>query len=59
MNELAKKEAQDEQRIVAIAQENKRMSAPLARALEESKKLKAERERYLQDLDELDSVKVR
>eukprot|EP01138_Halocafeteria_seosinensis_P000034 gb/GECG01000034.1/.p1 GENE.gb/GECG01000034.1/~~gb/GECG01000034.1/.p1 ORF type:complete len:526 (+),score=119.49 gb/GECG01000034.1/:1-1578(+) len=57
VNELAKKEAQDEQRIVAIAQENKRMSAPLARALEESKKLKGERERYLQDLEELDNVK--
>lgn len=59
VNELAKKEAADERRIVAIAQENKRMSAPLAKALEESKRLRAERDRYLQELEELNSLKAK
>lgn len=51
--ELTKKEAADEKRIVGIAQENKRMSAPLARALEESRRLRQERDTYLEELEQL------
>jgi len=54
---LSKQEAADEKRIVGIAQENKRMSAPLARALEESRRLRQDRDKYLQELEQLRQFK--
>ncbi len=57
--ELARKDAADERRVVAIAQENKRMSAPLARRLEESRRLRAEKEAYLADLELLKRRKAK
>lgn len=59
VNELAQREQDDEKRIIAIAQENKRMSAPLARALEESARLKEEKAQYLQDMELLNKLKAR
>lgn len=59
VNTLATREAADEKRIIAIAQENKRMSAPLARALEESGRLKAEKATYLKEMELLNKLKAR
>jgi hypothetical protein len=55
--EMKKKEAADEKLMFEIAQENKRMSEPLKRALADVKQLRTEREAYRRDLEALQAVK--
>lgn len=59
VNELGRREQADEKRIVAIAQENKRLSGPLASALEEARKLRHDKEVYETELVALRDTKVR
>jgi len=57
LNDLSKQEEMDEKKIVFIAQENKKLSVPLAQALEDARALRAEKEAYERDLMELRDTK--
>jgi growth arrest-specific protein 8 len=57
-NDLSRKEALDEKKIVKIAQENKKLSGPLAQALDDARALRIEKEVYERELLELRDTKV-
>lgn len=56
--DLKKKEAGDERVMYAIAQENKKMSEPMRKALEEVRRLRDEREVYRADIQALHEAKA-
>lgn len=58
VEELKHREAADEKMMFSIAQENKRMSEPMRKALDDVKRLRAEREAYRKDLIELTETKA-
>lgn len=58
MDDLRSKEASHERSMFAIAQENKKMSEPMRKAIEEVKRLRDEREAYQKDLADLAEVKA-
>lgn len=58
VHDLKRQEEMDEKKIVSIAQENKKLSVPLAQALEDARALRAEKEAYESDLIELRDTKV-
>ena len=57
--EMKKKETLDEKQMFEIAQENKRMSEPLKKALQNVEILRKNREKYKQDMEELKNTKAR
>jgi len=57
--EMKKKEQQDEKMMFEIAQENKRMSEPLKKALEDVESLRKEKKKYKQDMDFLRNTKAK
>jgi len=57
--EMKKKEQLDEKSMFEIAQENKRMSEPLKKALQNVEILRTNREKYKQDMEELKNTKAR
>lgn len=58
VDDLRSKEATHERSMFAIAQENKKMSEPMRKAIEEVKRLRDEREAYQKDLADLAEVKA-
>lgn len=58
VEELKHREAADEKMMFSIAQENKRMSEPMRKALDDVKRLRTEREAYRRDLIELTETKA-
>lgn len=58
VEELRTKEALHERNMFSIAQENKKMSEPMRKAIDEVKRLKEEREAYRRDLQELAETKA-
>merc|ERR1712070_595595 len=57
--EMKKKEQQDEKMMFEIAQENKRMSEPLKKALQDVESLRKEKKKYKQDMDFLRNTKAK
>lgn len=57
--DMKKKEAQDEKLMFEIAQENKRMSEPLKRALQDVDRLRSNLDRYRLDKEELAKAKAK
>lgn len=55
---LRSKEALHERNMFSIAQENKKMSEPMRKAIEEVKRLREERTRYQEELQELAETKA-
>jgi len=58
VGEMKKKEQQDEKMMFEIAQENKRMSEPLKKALEDVKRLRNELDKYKSDMQTLRNTKA-
>ena len=58
VGEMKKKEQQDEKMMFEIAQENKRMSEPLKKALEDVKRLRNELDKYKKDMQTLRNTKA-
>lgn len=58
VDDLRSKEALHERSMFTIAQENKKMSEPMRKAIEEVKRLREERETYQKDLAELAEMKA-
>jgi chromosome segregation ATPase len=58
VEDLKKKEASDEKVMFAIAQENKKMSEPMRKALDEVRRLREAREVYRKDISQLHETKA-